>query len=104
MNPPSLNNPAGAGRPFPIQSTPPHMKPSISYSATAPAPNKNVFLEYYVLYQATIDQTMPYHLYRWIFTAFTALLYIVRVYFAQGWYIVTYALGKLFTIPFLLIL
>ena len=32
-------------------------------------------------------------MYRWIFAAVQLLCYFLRVYFAQGWYIVTYALG-----------
>jgi len=30
---------------------------------------------------------------RWVFTGVVLFLYFVRVFFAQGWYIVTYALG-----------
>ena len=40
-----------------------------------------------------IDKTKPFALYRWIFLAFELFIYFLRVYFAQGWYIVTYALG-----------
>ncbi|KAJ3024371.1 hypothetical protein HKX48_000047 [Thoreauomyces humboldtii] len=43
--------------------------------------------------QKLLDQTTPYPMPRWGFTAFVLVLYIVRVFFAQGWYIVTYALG-----------
>eukprot|EP00591_Stephanopyxis_turris_P006089 CAMPEP_0195523284 /NCGR_PEP_ID=MMETSP0794_2-20130614/22271_1 /TAXON_ID=515487 /ORGANISM="Stephanopyxis turris, Strain CCMP 815" /LENGTH=154 /DNA_ID=CAMNT_0040653243 /DNA_START=15 /DNA_END=479 /DNA_ORIENTATION=+ len=32
-------------------------------------------------------------MYRWIFLAVELLIYSIRVYFAEGWYIVTYALG-----------
>ena len=32
-------------------------------------------------------------MYRWIFTAVLLLLYFLRVFLAQGWYIITYGLG-----------
>ncbi|KAG0343496.1 hypothetical protein BG004_005273 [Podila humilis] len=44
-------------------------------------------------YQAILDRVTPHTKERWIFTAVTLFLYFVRVFFAQGWYIVTYALG-----------
>ncbi|KAI9007261.1 retrieval of early ER protein Rer1 [Gaertneriomyces semiglobifer] len=44
-------------------------------------------------YQTFLDTLTPYYYYRWGFTAFAALVYCIRVFFAQGWYIVTYALG-----------
>jgi len=40
-----------------------------------------------------IDKTKPHTMYRWIFLAVELLIYSIRVYFAEGWYIVTYALG-----------
>mmetsp|Transcript_4454 Transcript_4454/g.7338 ORF Transcript_4454/g.7338 Transcript_4454/m.7338 type:complete len:183 (-) Transcript_4454:121-669(-) len=44
-------------------------------------------------YQYVMDKSSPHVLYRWIgfFVAF--LLYCVRVYYLDGWFIVTYALG-----------
>ncbi|KAJ1564295.1 retention in endoplasmic reticulum protein 1 [Nowakowskiella sp. JEL0078] len=44
-------------------------------------------------FQKFLDDTNPYPEARWGFTSFVAVLYILRVYFAQGWYIVTYVLG-----------
>ena len=36
-----------------------------------------------------MDATTPYTLYRWISTGVLCLLYFVRVFLLQGWYIVT---------------
>ncbi|KAH6687332.1 retrieval of early ER protein Rer1 [Plectosphaerella plurivora] len=44
-------------------------------------------------YQALLDQSTPYVLYRWISTGVCLLLFFLRIVFAQGWYIVAYALG-----------
>ncbi|KAK4138284.1 retrieval of early ER protein Rer1 [Trichocladium antarcticum] len=44
-------------------------------------------------YQALLDQSTPYVLYRWIGTGVALFLFFLRVFFAQGWYIVAYALG-----------
>merc|ERR1712065_89147 len=53
--------------------------------------------EYQVLvqrvFQSYLDFSMPYLAPRWGFTAFSFLLYWLRVWYGQGWYIVTYALG-----------
>lgn len=44
-------------------------------------------------WQYILDKLSPLVLYRWILFIFVVGLYIVRVYFANGWYIVTYGLG-----------
>jgi len=44
-------------------------------------------------YQRLLDQVTPFTLGRWVFTAFVILLFLLRIVFLQGWYIVTYALG-----------
>ncbi|KAK7733943.1 retention in endoplasmic reticulum protein 1 [Cytospora paraplurivora] len=44
-------------------------------------------------YQALLDQSTPYVTYRWIGTAVALLFFFVRIFYAQGWYIVAYALG-----------
>ncbi|XP_002160025.1 protein RER1 isoform X1 [Hydra vulgaris] len=44
-------------------------------------------------YQSILDKTVPYLIARWLFTCFLVVFYCVRVYFLQGWYIVSYALG-----------
>jgi hypothetical protein len=40
-----------------------------------------------------VDKTKPHLLYRWLFLAAQFVVYFLRVYFAEGWYIVTYGLG-----------
>ncbi|TPX56336.1 hypothetical protein SpCBS45565_g08428 [Spizellomyces sp. 'palustris'] len=44
-------------------------------------------------FQKLLDDTTPYYIYRWGFTIVVVLLYCIRVFTVQGWYIVTYALG-----------
>jgi hypothetical protein len=44
-------------------------------------------------YQSFLDQTAPWLKSRWATTLALFLLFIVRVYYLSGWYIVTYALG-----------
>ncbi|EFQ27139.1 Rer1 family protein [Colletotrichum graminicola] len=44
-------------------------------------------------YQALLDQSTPYVLYRWISTGVFLLIFFARIFVAQGWYIVAYALG-----------
>ncbi|EAA28102.1 hypothetical protein GE21DRAFT_4073 [Neurospora crassa] len=44
-------------------------------------------------YQALLDQSTPYVTYRWVGTGVALFLFFVRVFVAQGWYIVAYALG-----------
>jgi len=44
-------------------------------------------------YQALLDAWTPYTAARWIGAGVLILVYMARVLFLQGWYIVTYALG-----------
>ncbi|EGR52727.1 golgi membrane protein rer1 [Trichoderma reesei QM6a] len=44
-------------------------------------------------YQAILDQSTPYVMYRWIGTGVALVVFFLRIFFAQGWYIVAYALG-----------
>ncbi|KAJ3683107.1 hypothetical protein LUZ60_013334 [Juncus effusus] len=44
-------------------------------------------------FQHYLDKSTPHTLYRWAGTAGLGLLYLLRVYFLQGFYIVTYGLG-----------
>ncbi|XWS41856.1 hypothetical protein CRYUN_Cryun17cG0118900 [Craigia yunnanensis] len=44
-------------------------------------------------YQHVLDKTVPYILNRWIGCLALVLIYAVRVYFVQGFYIITYGLG-----------
>jgi hypothetical protein len=38
-------------------------------------------------YQALLDQSTPFVLYRWVGTGVCLFLFFLRVFFAQGWYI-----------------
>ncbi|EEF37411.1 protein RER1A [Ricinus communis] len=44
-------------------------------------------------YQHLLDKTVPHVLRRWIACLVVALIYALRVYFVQGFYIITYGLG-----------
>ncbi|XP_045473063.1 protein RER1 isoform X1 [Harmonia axyridis] len=44
-------------------------------------------------YQGVVDRTVPWQKGRWLAAFFLILGFLARVVFAQGWYIVTYALG-----------
>ncbi|PHH63590.1 hypothetical protein CDD81_5682 [Ophiocordyceps australis] len=44
-------------------------------------------------YQALLDQSTPYVLYRWVGTGVALVLFFLRILLVQGWYIVAYALG-----------
>ncbi|ODQ67548.1 protein RER1 [Nadsonia fulvescens var. elongata DSM 6958] len=45
------------------------------------------------LYQAQIDHTVPHILNRWIAFGLVLALFMLRIFLAQGWYIVCYTLG-----------
>ncbi|KAK5135222.1 hypothetical protein LTR08_005471 [Meristemomyces frigidus] len=45
------------------------------------------------MYQAYLDKSTPYVAYRWAATATVFLAFVLRIVFAQGWYIVAYSLG-----------
>nr|CAH0101291.1 unnamed protein product [Daphnia galeata] len=44
-------------------------------------------------YQSLLDKSTPHPMSRWIFTFLLITLFLARVFFSKGWYIVTYALG-----------
>jgi hypothetical protein len=44
-------------------------------------------------YQYVMDKSSPHILYRWIIFTLVFVLYLTRVYFLNGWFIVTYGLG-----------
>lgn len=45
------------------------------------------------LFQFYLDKTTPHAVYRWSGTAALMFLYVLRVYYVQGFYIVSYGLG-----------
>lgn len=40
-----------------------------------------------------LDSVVPYQIPRWIFSVIVLVVYGIRVFLLQGWYIVTYALA-----------
>ncbi|CAO0796702.1 unnamed protein product [Mucor circinelloides] len=44
-------------------------------------------------WQAFVDRSTPYTTYRWISFGAVFSLFLLRIIFAQGWYIICYALG-----------
>lgn len=44
-------------------------------------------------YQQCLDKSTPHTLWRWLSVVVIALIYCIRVYYLQGFYIVTYGLG-----------
>ncbi|CAH9056381.1 unnamed protein product [Cuscuta europaea] len=49
--------------------------------------------EFSKIYQFYLDKSTPHATYRWIGTSVLASLYVLRVYYVQGFYIVSYGLG-----------
>ncbi|KAF2396219.1 putative Golgi membrane protein [Trichodelitschia bisporula] len=45
------------------------------------------------IYQAYLDQSTPYVPYRWTGTGVLFLIFALRIFLAQGWYIVAYSVG-----------
>lgn len=45
------------------------------------------------VFQYYLDKTTPHPVYRWVGTVVFAAMYLLRVYYVQGFYIVTYCLG-----------
>jgi len=44
-------------------------------------------------YQYFLDKTTPHAVYRWIGSVVVVLIYVLRVYYRQGFYIVSYGVG-----------
>lgn len=44
-------------------------------------------------FQYYLDRSTPHPLHRWLGTLAAAAIYLLRVYYVQGFYIVTYGLG-----------
>ncbi|KAF2097910.1 retrieval of early ER protein Rer1 [Rhizodiscina lignyota] len=45
------------------------------------------------MFQSQLDRSTPFVTYRWISTGVVFFLFIIRIIYAQGWYIVAYSLG-----------
>ncbi|MCJ1339106.1 hypothetical protein MMC09_004395 [Bachmanniomyces sp. S44760] len=66
----------------------------------APEPDQTPFAavsaqtsKFWRIYQTYLDKSTPYTTYRWLGTGAVFLLFLLRIVFAQGWYIVCYSLG-----------
>jgi hypothetical protein len=58
------------------------------------AQSKPGFIESFTRkYQYVLDKSSPHVLYRWIFFILCFAGYFVRVYYLNGWFIITYGLG-----------
>lgn len=44
-------------------------------------------------WQYILDKSSPHPIYRWLFFLLCLGIYALRVYYIQGWYIVTYGLS-----------
>ncbi|XP_074275415.1 protein RER1A-like [Silene latifolia] len=49
--------------------------------------------EFWRIYQYYLDKTTPHAVPRWVGTLILALIFAIRVYYVQGFYIIVYALG-----------
>ncbi|KAJ4349718.1 uncharacterized protein N0V89_008335 [Didymosphaeria variabile] len=45
------------------------------------------------MFQAYLDKSTPFTAYRWIGTGVLFVLFAIRIFVAEGWYIVAYSLG-----------
>ncbi|XP_012943094.1 protein RER1 [Aplysia californica] len=63
---------------------------------SAPPPPGGLYRLYKTVsnrHQYYLDKATPHLTVRWVVSVLLVLFYCIRVYFLQGWYIVTYALG-----------
>ncbi|XP_074655096.1 protein RER1-like isoform X2 [Tubulanus polymorphus] len=67
--------------------------PGDSQSSNQPGAISRAYRRYWEIHQYYLDKSTPYTIGRWGGTAALLILYFLRVFFLQGWYIVTYALG-----------
>ncbi|KAK9049134.1 hypothetical protein SSX86_031899 [Deinandra increscens subsp. villosa] len=62
-------------------------------SNSASAATLDQWRQFSRLFQFYLDKTTPHAVYRWIATAVLAVVYALRVYYVQGFYIISYGLG-----------
>lgn len=62
-------------------------------NGTSAAATLNQWKQFSRLFQFYLDKTTPHAVYRWCGTAALVVLYMLRVYYVQGFYIVSYGLG-----------
>jgi Rer1 family len=56
-------------------------------------PSNRFAAEWTKKWQYLLDKSSPHVAYRWVGFAVSLYIYFMRVYFVNGWYIVTYGLG-----------
>ncbi|PNX80798.1 RER1B protein [Trifolium pratense] len=66
---------------------------SASATAAAGPPVNQWVQEFSKLFQHYLDKSTPHSTYRWIGTFVIASIYVLRVFYIQGFYIVSYGLG-----------
>ncbi|KAI0229882.1 Protein RER1 [Lamellibrachia satsuma] len=64
-----------------------------SAAANAPGFFSRKYKNYHMMHQHLLDKATPYTVFRWIIWVLLVIIYGIRVFLLQGWYIVTYALG-----------
>ncbi|XP_038704600.1 protein RER1A-like [Tripterygium wilfordii] len=57
------------------------------------APFANWRSDFSMLFQHYLDKSTPHPLQRWLGTLAVAMIYVLRVYYVQGFYVVSYGLG-----------
>uniref|UniRef100_A0A7C8ZET8 Protein RER1 n=1 Tax=Opuntia streptacantha TaxID=393608 RepID=A0A7C8ZET8_OPUST len=62
-------------------------------SGSSDSPVNQKLVEAWRIYQYYLDKTTPHSVPRWVGTFALAVIYGLRVYYIQGFYIITYALG-----------
>lgn len=66
----------------------------VDYEAPASSNPVVAFIrKYQTMYQMYLDRVTPYMKERWIAVVVLVVIFLLRVAFAQGWYVVCYALG-----------
>ncbi|XP_014502130.1 protein RER1B [Vigna radiata var. radiata] len=62
-------------------------------AAPSSAPVKQYLQEFSKLFQYYLDKSTPHSAYRWIGTLVMASIYVLRIVYVQGFYVVSYGLG-----------
>ncbi|KAL9251220.1 RER1A-like protein [Drosera capensis] len=61
--------------------------------AAEPPPFVRKLQQGFIVYRYYLDKTTPHAVPRWVGTLVLALIYAIRVFYVQGFYIIAYALG-----------
>lgn len=69
------------------------MEEELLSSGTKKSGLSQLFTRLSQCYQGVVDRTVPWQKTRWLAAILLVLVFLARVLYAQGWYIVTYALG-----------